>query len=79
LSQEDADIEEERRLFYVGMTHARDELFLIRARSRFLYGRLLAPSPSPFFNEVPSDLVDTVDIPDRTRKQKEQDRQMGLF
>jgi DNA helicase-2/ATP-dependent DNA helicase PcrA len=79
LSQEDADIEEERRLFYVGMTRARDELFLIRARSRFLYGRRLAPSPSPFFHEVPSDLMDTIDIPDRMRKQKEQDRQMGLF
>jgi len=79
LSQEDADLEEERRLFYVGMTRARDELFLIRARNRFLYGRRHAPSPSPFFHEVPSDFVDIIDIPDRMQKQKEQDRQMGLF
>ncbi|HEY6009914.1 MAG TPA: UvrD-helicase domain-containing protein [Nitrospirota bacterium] len=78
-SGQESDIEEERRLFYVGLTRARDELFLVRARNRFLYGERLAPSPSPFFREIASDLMDNVVIPDRTRKLKEPDPQMGLF
>lgn len=75
----DIDIEEERRLFFVGMTRACDELFLVRARNRLSYGRRAAPGPSPFLREISGDLINTIDIPDRARKQKEQDRQMGLF
>jgi superfamily I DNA/RNA helicase len=61
------------------MTRARDELFLIHARSRFLYGQKIVPSPSPFLNEVPGELIDIVVIQDKMRKQKEPDRQIGLF
>ncbi|HUI44593.1 MAG TPA: UvrD-helicase domain-containing protein [Nitrospirota bacterium] len=77
--REDVDREEERRLFYVGMTRAKNDLFLIHARSRFLYGQRLAPIPSPYLGAFPESLVHKTVIADRTRKQKEKDRQMGLF
>ncbi len=41
LGHEDADPEEERRLFYVAMTRAKEELFVVHAKKRFLYGRRL--------------------------------------
>lgn len=77
--KDDVDVEEERRLFYVGMTRAKDELLLVRSRSRFLYGKHLTPAPSPFLAEIPHDLIESLIIPDRVKKHKEQDRQMGLF
>jgi superfamily I DNA/RNA helicase len=77
--KEDVDIEEERRLFYVGMTRAQEELFLLRARARFLYGQRLTPDRSPFLGELPEDLIEHISVPDKIKKQKEPDRQMGLF
>jgi DNA helicase-2/ATP-dependent DNA helicase PcrA len=73
------DIEEERRLFYVGMTRAKNELFLIHARSRFLYGQRVDPSPSPFLREIPEKYIQVNVVPDREKKQKEQDSQLKLF
>ncbi len=73
------DIEEERRLFYVGMTRAKDELHLIHARNRFLYGRRLAPSLSPFIGEISKEFISSVSVQDRVKKKKEPDRQLGLF
>lgn len=49
--------EEERRLFYVGVTRAKDRLFLSRADSRSLYGRIQYNPPSTFLLEVPSSLT----------------------
>jgi DNA helicase-2/ATP-dependent DNA helicase PcrA len=56
-------IEEERRLCYVGMTRARDTLTLTRAVYRRIYGseRLQASTPSRFLLEIPSELVDTAE------------------
>ncbi len=51
------DIEEERRLFYVGVTRARETLALTRARSRLLRGRPAPRTPSRFVLEIPDDLV----------------------
>jgi superfamily I DNA/RNA helicase len=79
LMKNTVDIEEERRLFYVGMTRARDELFLLHARSRFLYGQCLEPTPSPFLREIPEDLVQGRTVPDRPKNQRAQDKQLGLF
>ena len=78
LMKEVCDIEEERRLFYVGMTRAKDELFLLHSRIRFLYGRKLTPEPSLFLGEIPSELKDNKLVPDRKKKQSE-NAQMGLF
>ncbi len=79
IMKDGVDIEEERRLFYVGMTRAKDELFLLHARTRFLYGQRLAPSPSPFVDEIPVELIERRVMQDKVIKQKEPDRQMGLF
>jgi len=56
------ELEEERRLCYVGMTRARDSLTLTRAVYRRVFGdeqRLRASLPSRFLAEVPSELVET--------------------
>ncbi|HUI66833.1 MAG TPA: UvrD-helicase domain-containing protein [Nitrospirota bacterium] len=79
LMKADVDIEEERRLFYVGMTRAKNELFLISARSRFLYGQRLDPSPTPFLREIPEKYIQVSVMPDRDKKQKEKDSQLRLF
>ncbi|HYB52265.1 MAG TPA: UvrD-helicase domain-containing protein, partial [Thermoanaerobaculia bacterium] len=53
-SAEDPDeLEEERRLLYVGMTRARDELTLTLADRRLVYGRVQYRSPSRFVEELP--------------------------
>lgn len=74
---DDADIEEERRLFYVGMTRAMEELFLTHARNRFLYGQSLGQKCSPFLDEIPEGLKESRIVEDR--KQKPEEKQMGLF
>ena len=47
-----AELEEERRLFYVGITRARDELYVTSTAKRCLYGRWDFMRPSPFIKEV---------------------------
>jgi DNA helicase-2/ATP-dependent DNA helicase PcrA len=55
--EEHDDIEEERRLFYVGMTRAGRRLILTRAMSRRLFGDVRATEPSRFLGETPEHLV----------------------
>ncbi len=50
-------IEEERRLFYVGMTRAKLALFLSFSRSRHMYGSLTFTAPSRFLRDIPADLA----------------------
>jgi DNA helicase-2/ATP-dependent DNA helicase PcrA len=50
------DDEEERRLFYVGMTRARSRLILSHANRRTLNGRAFTMKPSPFFNDIPGEI-----------------------
>jgi len=73
------DIEEERRLFYVGMTRTKDELFLLYTRNRFLYGLRTTPASSPFLAEIPGTFMQCTVVPDKVKKQKEPDQQMRLF
>jgi DNA helicase-2/ATP-dependent DNA helicase PcrA len=51
------DIDEERRLCYVGITRARQQLFLSGAQQRRKYGKLEQREPSRFLNEIPEDLL----------------------
>ncbi|HEX3772003.1 MAG TPA: ATP-dependent helicase, partial [Polyangiaceae bacterium] len=53
-----ADIEEERRLFYVGVTRAKELLTLSRARNRLLRGKPVARTPSRFLMDVPAALLE---------------------
>jgi superfamily I DNA/RNA helicase len=52
------DIEEERRLFYVGVTRARERLVLSRANFRVLRGKPSPRTPSRFLLDVPAELLD---------------------
>jgi len=58
-SSEDAEeLEEERRLCYVGMTRARSRLVLTGAARRRIFGEYQASKPSRFIEEVPAELLD---------------------
>jgi DNA helicase-2/ATP-dependent DNA helicase PcrA len=57
------DVEEERRLLYVGMTRARERLFLSCCRRRRVAGRYQAQMESPFISELPRALVDVTESP----------------
>lgn len=50
-------IEEERRLCYVGITRAKKKLFLSYAQNRWLYGRSAQSKPSRFLSQIPSEIV----------------------
>jgi DNA helicase-2/ATP-dependent DNA helicase PcrA len=55
-------LEEERRLAFVGMTRAEDELYLTHCRLREFRGQTLYAVPSMFLNELPEDGVEDVDL-----------------
>jgi DNA helicase II / ATP-dependent DNA helicase PcrA len=55
---DDNALEEERRLCYVGMTRACEELYLTRARRRHAFGAQTENLPSRFLREVPAELLD---------------------
>ena len=57
-SIEAGDIEEERRLCYVGVTRARQELYVTHARTRAMYGGREWNVPSRFLGEIPPELTD---------------------
>lgn len=57
-TDEEADLEEERRLAYVGITRAEELLYLCNANSRLLYGRSSFNQPSRFIREISSELLD---------------------
>jgi DNA helicase-2/ATP-dependent DNA helicase PcrA len=56
---EPSEMEEERRLAYVGITRAQDRLYLTSAWNRTLWGATNYNPPSRFLKEVPADLVET--------------------
>nr|WP_236932756.1 3'-5' exonuclease [Geosporobacter ferrireducens] len=66
----DHDLEEERRLCYVGITRAREILFLTHALVRTLYGRTNYNSISRFINEIAEDYIDM----DKKEEAKKQER-----
>jgi DNA helicase-2/ATP-dependent DNA helicase PcrA len=63
-SIESGDLEEERRLAYVGATRAKDRLHLTFARTRALYGSRNWNLPSRFIEEVPEHLVEREGAPE---------------
>ena len=55
--ENDLDVEEERRLFYVGMTRAREKLFLLSARRRRILNNWQAYNPSRFLKDIAKDTI----------------------
>ena len=53
-------LEEERRLCYVGITRAKERLYLTNARQRMLYGRTSQTMPSRFLDEISDDLIENL-------------------
>ncbi|MEK3750180.1 DNA helicase PcrA [Paenibacillus sp. FSL E2-8871] len=67
--QDNDELEEERRLAYVGITRAEKQLFLSCARMRTLFGRTTANQPSRFIEEIPEELKeDTAKTQDRFQR-----------
>ncbi len=57
----DEGIEEERRLFYVGITRARDELYITYTEQRLKYGKKTRSEPSRFLEEIPEEAISRLD------------------
>jgi DNA helicase-2/ATP-dependent DNA helicase PcrA len=59
-NDDEEELEEERRLCYVGMTRARRRLILTGAARRRVFGEYQASQPSRFINEVPQELIERI-------------------
>jgi len=73
--EEGADLDEERRLCYVGITRARQRLVLLHAKRRKKYGKLEPRMPSPFLAELPDGNIargTSEGRPDRPPEEQEQ-------
>jgi DNA helicase-2/ATP-dependent DNA helicase PcrA len=57
------ELEEERRLCYVGITRAQERLYLVHAWSRMLFGSTDYHPPSRFLEEIPESIIDVVGAP----------------
>lgn len=57
---DETEIEEERRLCYVGITRAKEKLFLSSTKMRTIYGNTVTYPPSRFLQEIPARLVKTI-------------------
>ena len=73
-----SDPEEERRLLYVGMTRAKNYLFLTHAQRRFLMGMEYSQKRSHFLDEIEKELVET-EIPQMKIREKKDQEQLKLF
>ena len=74
VSVEEGSIEEERRLFYVGITRARHELVLSYAKQRQRFGELIQCEPSRFLEELDQDHLDWQD---KEENSEEDELEMG--
>ena len=65
------DLEEERRLFYVGITRAKKNLYISYANSRYRWGKLISCEESRFIEEIDNDFIDFIDNNDFEVLQKQ--------
>jgi DNA helicase-2/ATP-dependent DNA helicase PcrA len=65
-SLDEQNVEEERRLAYVGITRAMDRLYLVHARARTLWGASQYNMPSRFLDEIPAELTERQTIGGRS-------------
>lgn len=74
-----ADISEERRLAYVGITRAQRRLYLTRSRLRAARGKKHERTPSRFLLEIPEELLDPLDLASERHAVVEKDELMSFF
>ena len=72
------NIDEERRLFYVAMTRAKEQLFLSYTKKRKIYGKSAEREPSPFLNDI-EDKLKAFDRVEGKKKNKGNQVQLDLF
>jgi DNA helicase-2/ATP-dependent DNA helicase PcrA len=77
-SEPDA-VEEERRLFYVGMTRSKQNLFLCRARKRRWQGKVRQSEPSPFLRDIQEGLLERSKGRSRMNRTPDSGGQLDLF
>jgi DNA helicase-2/ATP-dependent DNA helicase PcrA len=75
----EADVSEERRLAYVGITRARERLYLSRARMRRKHGKDRERAPSRFLEEIPADLLEHRDLGLEAAAPVNKDEMRGFF
>jgi len=75
----DADLEEERRLAFVGMTRAKDELTLTHVTERFVRGKTMPQAPSRFLAEIDPEYVDRVSATTSPKRPRRRGRSAGGF
>jgi len=73
----EVNLEEERRLFYVGMTRAKKTLYLLRSKKRMFYGKIREAQSSPFLLDIEENLKSYEQ--QEKRKKKSEDQQLKLF
>ncbi len=75
------ELEEERRLFYVGMTRAKERLILSSANKRFLFGKTEERNKSPFINDISEELKEIYQEKKKKKKVKKEpeNKQLSLF
>ncbi|HOP65779.1 MAG TPA: 3'-5' exonuclease, partial [Bacilli bacterium] len=66
-------LEEERRLCYVGITRAKEYLYLTNAKRRILYGKESTNPPSRFIDEIDEDLLEETTKTEKTKKIKKEE------
>ncbi len=76
-SKVEGTLDEERRLFYVAITRAKETLAITHCVGRKKYGQMLPCHPSPFLKELPGDLVEDAD--ERAKKPVNVDSGKNLF
>jgi DNA helicase-2/ATP-dependent DNA helicase PcrA len=73
-------MEEERRLCYVGMTRAKKALYLLFAQRRLLFGSTIANPPSRFLSDLPEDLVEVKqNAPEKYFDEDDEERKYKYF
>ena len=73
-----SDVEEERRLFYVAMTRAKEKVILTSATSRTIFNRVAATEKSRFIQEIPEELISQGQIQSK-RQKPHKAQQVKLF
>ena len=77
-AKEEKEIEEERRLLYVGMTRAKERLFLSHTQKRFWLGTPKNLPVSPFLTKIQDDLLNLSKF-NKEYKEKDNSEQLSLF
>jgi DNA helicase-2/ATP-dependent DNA helicase PcrA len=76
---EQADLAEERRLFYVAMTRAMERLYLTRAKERRIFGKSEPRAPSPFVADIENQLKKDETLQQKKKKERAEQKQLKLF